>query len=75
MNTISDLFVACLYLETEKSYFETRKKLDEWMVVLTIVGWSFSFFSSIVLPITNEVNELKKYKFDTAQAQLSMFVH
>ena len=29
----------------------------------------------IVLPITNEVNELKKYKFDTAQAQLSMFVH
>jgi len=66
--------VDCLYLETEKSYFETRKKLDEWMVVLTIVGWSFSFFF-LNGSSNHQVNELKKYKFDTAQAQLSMFVH
>jgi hypothetical protein len=38
-----NLFVTYLYLQTEKSYFETRKKLDEWMVVLMTVGWSFSF--------------------------------
>lgn len=47
--------------------------MNGWfMVVLTLLGWSFPFFP-LVLPITNEVNELKKYKFDTAQ--LSMFLH
>lgn len=65
--------MAFLYLEADKSYFKNRKRLNEWMVVLTLLGWSFPFFFPLVLPVTNEVNELKKYKFDTVQ--LSMFLH